>query len=1219
MNKIMTYIYLLCISGIILAGTDGTIRGRAIANEDGQPLIGVQVYIEQEGIGSVTDIDGNFLLLNVPIGEHLLTVNMLGYATIKSNLSVVMDRTTWYNPSLVISRLEGETVFVSGEKELVEKGRTSKKITVSKEAIEALPIKDISDLYSLQAGVVKIEGGMQGSVPDNEDKGLEEVHVRGGRSGEIAYMIDGLYIRNPIFGGIGSGTRLNLFAVKEFDWQPGGFNAEYGDAMSAISNMHTMSGGKKYQFKYKYETSLLGAALGNNYDELRGYDDHNIGFGGPVPLIKNLNFWVSSQQTGNDNYRVYEFDDIAYQENDPGNDINRSNIVAPWDTYSGMKGFGFNNTKDIFSKLSYKLGKSLRFSASYWTVENHRKIFDADYLYWDEGQNELFRDTERATFEINHTLSNSTFYTLRLSNFSQGSFQGVRWQDSDSDGYPDWYEWSYGAGQRTVSDPYNADVVPYTEANGIVSYSNRDGLGPDQWTSGWYLGADPGNYNWEVAEDFDDLNNNGICDNNEFVPYSDQDANQDGLWNGPVLVEDAIYRDGSYWLTSQMYVDNQDFLDEYFWYREYDQDPYNAYYDEDSNFGGFNFDQGYFDLLDSLYFLPPSPDDADQWFEGRIFGGSDRFFGTSNAETNEIRLDLTSQFTNEWRSRFGFDLKSHKLNFYEVADPWNDAGAITQRFSEQWDDYGQDLTPFTDIEGGVPDLGEGDGIQNYGEEFDDFNGDGKWNNFVEPMEYSAYWQNTFEVPWMVVNAGLRLDAVNYNTKIWANPELDFSSSEPWFYVDWGYDGLQWVDGNNDGDYLDNNGNADQYIDNNGVTQYEIAPDTGEGDGEYNSSGNGQWDGYNPNCILCGQEEFTDENGNGFYDQGEPFIDEGEPSGLLTQAAAVPGSRVIFKKSEWLYELSPRIGFSHVITDKATFTFNYGVYHQTPVYERIYLNTNRQEDPEEIFEESAGFIGNATMAASRTQSYEFAFNVQGGANWAYTVGAWVKDMDKLVTSKSYRTGVYEYSVADNGDFGRAIGIDLTFESRGAINTTIQYTYSSAKANGDYDLGAFENEFVDAPAQEYIMPFDRTHDLTGTFYTKLPFGINAGLTYFYQSGFPFTPSILNASGDKPFSDLLNKYSERSQAFQRVDLSFSKFVALNNTKLTLGLNIYNLFDLQNVNNIYPLTGEADNPGEYYLNEDIQNIPSEGGDYSSGYYDRPWYYSSPREINFFVRFDFN
>ena len=78
--------------------------------------------------------------------------------------------------------------------------------------------------------------------------------------------------------------------------------------------------------------------------------------------------------------------------------------------------------------------------------------------------------------------------------------------------------------------------------------------------------------------------------------------------------------------------------------------------------------------------------------------------------------------------------------------------------------------------------------------------------------------------------------------------------------------------------------------------------------------------------------------NNEYDEGEPFIDEGEPAGLLAQASLVPGSRVIFKDSEWFYELSPRVGFSHVITDKATFTFNYGVYHQTPVYERIYLNT-----------------------------------------------------------------------------------------------------------------------------------------------------------------------------------------------------------------------------------------------------------------------------------------
>ena len=292
------FLLVMLTSAFIFSGTDGTIRGKVISSNDGQALAGVQVFIAEEQIGAVTDIDGNYLILNVPVGEHEITANLLGYKTVKSPIEVSMDRTTWYNLGLEVSALEGETVYISGEEALVEKGRTAKKVTVKKEAIEALPIKDVSELYNLQAGVVKVESGTRGAVPNNEDRGVEEVHVRGGRSGEIAYMIDGLYIRNPIYGGIGSGTRLNLFAVKQFDWQPGGFNAEYGDAMSAVSNMHTMSGNnKKYQFRTKYETSMIGGALFNNtYDDLRGYNDYNIGFGGPVPFINNLTFWVSSQK-----------------------------------------------------------------------------------------------------------------------------------------------------------------------------------------------------------------------------------------------------------------------------------------------------------------------------------------------------------------------------------------------------------------------------------------------------------------------------------------------------------------------------------------------------------------------------------------------------------------------------------------------------------------------------------------------------------------------------------------------------------------------------------------------------------------------------------------------------------------------------------------------------------------------------------------------------------
>jgi len=441
---------------------------------------------------------------------------------------------------------------------------------------------------------------------------------------------------------------------------------------------------------------------------------------------------------------------------------------------------------------------------------------------------------------------------------------------------------------------------------------------------------------------------------------------------------------------------------------------------------------------------------------------------------------------------------------------------------------------------------------------------------------------------MVINAGVRIDAVNYNTKIWADPLDNFSSVEPWFYLDWGLDGI---------------------------------PDTGdagENDGNYNTGGNGIRDGYDQNCTLCGNEEYEDLNNNNAYDYGEPFIDEGEPAGLFTDST--PESKVIFKPSIWFYEISPRVGFSHIITDKSTFTFNYGVYHQTPVYERIYLNTNRLEDPQAVFEDSGTqWIGNATMAASRTQSYEAAFNVQAGPRWAYTIGLWVKEMDGLVTAKTHRTGIYEYDVADNGDFGRATGIDLTLENRGMINTTLQYTYSVAKANSEYDAAQVGSGASDAPAYEYTMSFDRTHDFTSTFYTKLPFGINVGLTYLYMSGFPYTPSILNAGGDQVNLDVANPYSERAKDYQRVDLSFSKFLKYKATKVTLGLNVYNLFNSSNVSRVHGLTGDPVNPGDFYFSQGQLELPSNGGEHSSGFYDRPWYFSSPTEINFVVRLDFN
>ena len=55
----------------IAAGTDGTIRGRVL-NLKGEPLPGAQIFIQELGIGTIADLEGNYFLLELYYNDSLL-------------------------------------------------------------------------------------------------------------------------------------------------------------------------------------------------------------------------------------------------------------------------------------------------------------------------------------------------------------------------------------------------------------------------------------------------------------------------------------------------------------------------------------------------------------------------------------------------------------------------------------------------------------------------------------------------------------------------------------------------------------------------------------------------------------------------------------------------------------------------------------------------------------------------------------------------------------------------------------------------------------------------------------------------------------------------------------------------------------------------------------------------------------------------------------------
>lgn len=151
MKKLFTII-LFCCAGLWLSAQ--SVSGTLTDGLTGEPLIGASVIIDGSGTGTVTDVDGNFTLSNVPDGSTLL-LNYIGYQEkeiivtgantafgsigmsssslglkeVEVIANIAIDRRT----PVAVSTIKGETIALeSGNQEYVEVLRKTPSIYVTK-------------------------------------------------------------------------------------------------------------------------------------------------------------------------------------------------------------------------------------------------------------------------------------------------------------------------------------------------------------------------------------------------------------------------------------------------------------------------------------------------------------------------------------------------------------------------------------------------------------------------------------------------------------------------------------------------------------------------------------------------------------------------------------------------------------------------------------------------------------------------------------------------------------------------------------------------------------------------------------------------------------------------------------------------------------------------------------------------------------------------------
>ncbi len=230
-------VFAVALASLAYGQTSGKISGTVTEATTGEPLPGVQIIIEETGQGTVSAADGFYSLLNVKAGTYSVVFRFVGFAPTRvEDVRVEIDKTTPLDVAMQEEIIEGEEVVVTAERPLVQMDRTTTTSYVDEKQIEALPVANIGEIINLQAGVV-------------------DGHFRGGRTGEVSYLVNGVPINNPQSNTAAFDIEKNM--VSGLEVISGVFNAEYGQAMSGIVNIVTKGVPNRWAGSFSVETGAV--------------------------------------------------------------------------------------------------------------------------------------------------------------------------------------------------------------------------------------------------------------------------------------------------------------------------------------------------------------------------------------------------------------------------------------------------------------------------------------------------------------------------------------------------------------------------------------------------------------------------------------------------------------------------------------------------------------------------------------------------------------------------------------------------------------------------------------------------------------------------------------------------------------------------------------------------------------------------------------------------
>ncbi|MBR5083352.1 MAG: carboxypeptidase-like regulatory domain-containing protein, partial [Prevotella sp.] len=237
-----------------------TIRGQVCDVASGDPIIGVTVQVDDErSATAISDIDGYFVILNVPVGRHSIKASYIGYEPV-----VLKEQLLSSGKELVLNLRMRERISELGE--VVVKPRVNKQMPLNEMAQVGARMFSVEEASRYAGGMTdpaRTASMFAGVATGGATNGIS---IHGNSPQMLQWRVEGIEVYNPNhfadITGAGGGifTSLNGTVLANSDFLTGAMPAEFGNALSGAFDMKMRVGNSN-----KYEHAIQVGTLGVDF------------------------------------------------------------------------------------------------------------------------------------------------------------------------------------------------------------------------------------------------------------------------------------------------------------------------------------------------------------------------------------------------------------------------------------------------------------------------------------------------------------------------------------------------------------------------------------------------------------------------------------------------------------------------------------------------------------------------------------------------------------------------------------------------------------------------------------------------------------------------------------------------------------------------------------------------------------------------------------------